>query len=74
MRIKDSKKLIEFTSGVARTPKFLRWGLIRNDHTGKLRVGDYEIAEFESPEEENEFFQKLIDGPNAGRARGWRSG
>lgn len=74
MKITDSKKLIEFTSGVARTPKFLRRRLIRNDHTGKLKVGDYEIAEFDSPEEEDEFFQKLIDGPNVGKARGWRGG
>ena len=74
MKIKDPERLIKFVAGTMRAPKFLRQRTIKNDHSGKLTVGPYEIAEFESPEEEDEFFKKLIDGPAGLKDERWWGG
>ena len=74
MKIHDSDRLVKFVAGAARTPKFLRKALIKNDHSGRLLAGNILIADFERPKEEDEFFQKMIDGPTLqeNKGRGFR--
>lgn len=73
MKVLEPKKLTEVVAGASRLPKFLRKKQFKMDGSGKLTVGSTVIAEFETPEEEAEFVQKLIDGPDKKQGRGWRA-
>ena len=56
--------------------------MFKADRSLTLTVGRDVVAEFDSPEEEAEFLQKIIDGPEKERSRngfdsfmkGWRNG
>lgn len=74
MNILNMEKLTKLIAGIASTPKFMRKFLFKNDHSLKLRVGSEVVAEFESGEEENEFYSKLMDSPKTISAKGWRQG
>lgn len=76
MRVHSQDKLVKLCAGVARSPRFMRRTLLQNDHSGRLVVGGWLVAEFDSPQEEDEFFEMLMDAPREAEkeARGWRSG
>lgn len=74
MRVLDQGRLVKIVAGAARLPKPLRRRMLKADGSLKLTVGKDVVAEFDSPTEEAEFIEGLVNGPSIEKSRGWRSG